>query len=154
MPSPNLHALFLVRHMVEHFASAGMTLRQILDWAFFVEKHTKIVDWKWLLNVLEEYHMKDFLGIVNAICVDDLGFDATNIFPTSCYDSEMKERVFKDVLYPEFSGKEPYLLYSRIIFKYRRWKANEWKHRLCYNESMWSAFWSGVWAKILKPASI
>lgn len=48
LPSPNLHALFLIRHMVSHFAAAEITLRQVLDWAFFVEKHTKEVDWVWL----------------------------------------------------------------------------------------------------------
>lgn len=36
LPSPDLHALFLVKHMVSHFAAAEITLRQVLDWAFFV----------------------------------------------------------------------------------------------------------------------
>lgn len=35
LPSPNLHALFLLRHCMEHFASTELTLRQLLDWAFF-----------------------------------------------------------------------------------------------------------------------
>ena len=34
VPSPNLHALFLLRHMMEHFASTDITLRQLLDWLF------------------------------------------------------------------------------------------------------------------------
>lgn len=45
LPSPNLHAIFLIRHMVSHFAAAEITLRQVLDWGFFVEKHTKEIDW-------------------------------------------------------------------------------------------------------------
>lgn len=44
LPSPNLHALFLIRHMVSHFAAAEISLRLVLDWAFFVEKHTKELD--------------------------------------------------------------------------------------------------------------
>lgn len=44
LPSPNLHALFLIRHMVSHFAAAEISLRQVLDWAFFVEKNGKDVD--------------------------------------------------------------------------------------------------------------
>lgn len=63
LPSPNLHALFLIKHMVSHFAAAEITLRQVLDWAFFVEKHTKEVDWKWLLEVLEKFHMKEFFNL-------------------------------------------------------------------------------------------
>lgn len=49
IPSPNLHALFLLRHMVSHFASVSITLRQVLDWAFFMRKHGRAVDWDWML---------------------------------------------------------------------------------------------------------
>ncbi len=74
-PPANLHALFLVRHMVSHFSGASMSLRQVLDWGFFVRAHHEEVDWKWLVGVLEKYHMKEFFDCVNAICVEDLGFD-------------------------------------------------------------------------------
>ena len=47
---------------------------------------------------------------------------------------------------------------EELIFKMRarlyRWRDNEWKHQLCYKDSMWSAFWSGVWNHLLKPSSI
>lgn len=153
LPSPNLHALFLIKHMVSHFAAANITLRQVLDWAFFVEKHSKEVDWDWLVDVLEKYHMMDFYNCINAICVEDLGFDS-RIFPYVQFSPFMKNRILKDILNPEFSGKEPKSVFLRIPFKYRRWKSNRWKHELCYKESMWSAFWSGVWNHILKPKSI
>ena len=80
LPSANLHALFLIEHMASHFAAIGITLRQVLDWAFFVEKHNTEVDWDWLDGFLEKYHMKDFFNCINAICVEDMGFDAS-IFP-------------------------------------------------------------------------
>ena len=44
VPSPNLHALFLSRHALEHFASEDVSIRQLLDWAFFVKAHGKDVD--------------------------------------------------------------------------------------------------------------
>lgn len=47
LPSANLHALFLVCHALNHFASIGINLRQVLDWAFFVKKHESEIDWKW-----------------------------------------------------------------------------------------------------------
>ena len=43
---------------------------------------------------------------------------------------------------------------ARVAWKWHRWKANEWKHRLVYKESMRSTFWSGVWNHLLKPKSI
>ena len=153
VPSSNLHALFLIRHMVSHFAAAEITLRQVLDWAFFVEKHTKEVDWNWLVNLLDKYHMKDFFNLINAICVEDLGFPI-GIFPEVRFVPELKERVLEDILDPKYTAAEPKGFIPRVIFKYKRWQGNAWKQEMCYGESRWSAFWSGIWAKILKPASI
>ena len=66
----------------------------------------------------------------------------------------LKSRVLNDILSPEFQHETPKGFFRRICFKYHRWKANEWKHQLCYSDSMWSAFWSGVWSHLLKPSSI
>lgn len=150
LPSPNLHALFLLRHMVSHFAAANITLRQVLDWAFFVEKHTKEIDWKWLVGLLEKYHMKDFYCCLNAICVEDLGFPV-NMFPSVQFDPRLKGWVLEDILEPAFTAEEPNGIVRRLLYKYRRWQGNAWKQELCYDESRWSAFWLGIWAKVRKP---
>lgn len=153
LPSPNLHALFLLRHMMEHFASTELTLRQLLDWVFFVKKHGKDVDWKWLERILDEFGMTPAYNIFNAICVEDIGFEAS-IFHQIQFSPILKDRVLNDILFPEFTGDTPKALLPRVLFKYRRWKANGWKNELCFKESMWSAFWSGVWGHILKPSQI
>lgn len=153
MPSANLHALFLIRHMLAHFAAAEITMRHVLDWAFFVEKHGKEVDWKWLSEALDRYHMSVFFNCINAICVEDLGFDS-DLFPVVRCDMALKGRVLRDIISPEFEGEMPSGLFRRVVWKWRRWKANGWKHEICFKESKWSAFWTGVWAKILKPSTI
>ena len=153
LPSPNLHALFLVRHTVAHFVGSNITIRQLLDWAFFAKKYTKEIDWIWLNGVLGDYHMKEFFNVMNAICIEDLGFDAS-IFHGVQFNPALKDRILEDILEPTFDSEEPARLIPRLVFKYRRWKANAWKHELCYNESLSSAFWSGIWNHILKPASI
>ena len=153
LPSPNLHALFLIRHMVSHFVGANITMRQVLDWAFFVEKHTKEVDWNWLLSILDRYHMREFFNCINAISVEDLGFDS-RLFPEVQFEPCMKERVLNDILSPAFAAEAPRGLIKRMAYKYCRWQGNAWKQELCYKESRWSAFWTGIWAKLLKPASI
>lgn len=153
IPSPNLHALFLLKHSMTDFAAFSVNLRQVLDWGFFVEKHGKEVDWEWLIGILEVYNMKDFFNIMNAICVEDLGFQA-GIFPSVQFLPSLKDRVLDDILTPRFPRESPKGLISRLVFKYRRWKGNAWKHEMCYNESMGSAFWSGIWNHLLKPASI
>lgn len=153
LPPPNLHALFLIRHMVSHFAAAEIDLRQVLDWACFVKKYTKEIDWEWLLGVLDEYHMKDFFNLINAICVEDLGFSA-DIYPCVQFLPNLKERVLMDILEPKYSTEEPPSLFPRLIYKYRRWQGNAWKQKLCYKESRWAIFITGVCAKLLKPRSI
>lgn len=153
LPSANFHALFLLRHAVSHFASTHLNLRQVLDWAFFVEKHTDEIDWPWLLGILGCFHMTDFFNCLCRICVDDLGFEKS-VFHSGSVDNSLKERVLNDILKPEFQGKEPRGLLRRVLFKYRRWHSNAWKHRLCYKESLLSSFFVSAWAHILKPASI
>ena len=153
LPSVNLHALFLLRHSMSNFASTGFQLRQLLDWAFFVEKHGEEIDWDWLESQLEHFGMKKLYDVFNAICVEDLGF-SVKLFPQVQFQPQFKKRVLNDVLSPEFSEKESGVFLSRAVFKYRRWKANEWKHELCFNDSLWSAFWSGVWGHLMKPGMI
>ncbi len=153
LPSPNLHALFLLKHSMSDFAAFFISLRQVLDWAFFVEKNTREIDWDWLKTVMENYHMTEFFNTINAICVEDLGFESC-IFPYVQFNPFLKDKVLNDILNPKFPREEPRGLVPRLVFKYRRWKGNAWKHELCYNESMWSAFWSGVCNHVTKPASI
>lgn len=150
IPSPNLHALFLLRHALNHFASIGISLRIVLDWAFFVEKHTKEIDWEWLMSIITKYHMRDFYNCINAICVEDLGFDVA-IFPTIQFLPELKMKVLNDIINPEFTIEEPEGFCRKWIHKYRRWKGNRWKQKLCYDESVWSSFWSGVMVHLVKP---
>ena len=150
LPSPNLHALFLVKHMISHFAAAEITLRQVLDWAFFVEKHTNGIDWTWLEELLVKFHMKDFYNCINAICVGDLGFDV-KIFPSVQFDPVLKDRVLADILSPEWTSTEPRGFFKRMAYKYRRWQGNAWKQRLCYPESRFETFFTGLWSHIITP---
>lgn len=153
LPSPDLHALFLLKHAMMHFAATEITVKNLLDWGFFVQAHGEEVDWVWLQETLGRYGMKELFHIFNAICVEDLGFDA-GLFPQAEVDTELKERVLAEILDPEIPNDKPSKVLVRAVWKLRRWKANEWKHRLCYSDSMWSAFWSGVWNHMLKPSSI
>lgn len=153
LPSPNLHALFLMRHLVAHFVSVNITIRQVLDWAFFVKNHNQEVDWGWFETELKKYNFEEFANCINAICVGDLGFPVT-IFPKVQFKPDLKERVFNDIMCPEFKEEEPKGIFKRLAYKYERWRGNKWKQNLCFKENRWSTFWSGVWSHLLKPSSI
>lgn len=66
-PSVRFNSLYLLRHSAEHFASVDINLRQVLDWGFFVRAND--VDWKWLLCQLDKVGMKQYLAVLNAICI-------------------------------------------------------------------------------------
>lgn len=153
IPSPNLHALFLLKHAMTDFAAFYVTLRQLLDWAFHVQKYHDEIDWKWLDGVMEKYHMKEFYNCINAICVEELGFNAY-LFNGVQFNPALKDRVLEDILNPKFPREEPKNLITRLVFKCRRWKGNAWKHELCYKEGLMSGFWSGIKNHLLKPATI
>jgi len=153
MPSPNLHALFLMRHLVAHFVSVNITLRQVLDWAFFIKAHGKEIDWEWLESAFKEFHFEEFANCINAICVGDLGFPVT-IFPKVQFKPDLKERVFVDIRRPEFGEKEPDSYIRKLIYKYKRWHGNRWKHELCFNENRLSSLGRSLWGHLLKPHSI
>lgn len=153
LPSANLHALFVLRHAMANFASTGMNMRQVLDWAFFVEKQGKAIDWELVQSVLTKFQMTTFMNYMNAICIDDLGFPA-DIFPEVHCDSMMKKRVLADIVSQEFSGETPNDFFKRVVFKCRRWQANAWKQDLCYGDNRMRAFVQGVWSHLMKPSMI
>jgi hypothetical protein len=150
MPSANLHALFLIKHMISHFAASEISLRQVLDWAFFVDKHTGEIDWEWLNEMIEKFHMRAFVSCINAICVEDLGFEAT-IFKGVQFNPQLKDRVLADILFPAYGTAEPKGLIAKWAYKYRRWEGNAWKHDMCYGESRWDSFWTLLKSHVIKP---
>lgn len=152
-PSPNLHALFLMRHMASHFAAAEITLRQVLDWALFVEKHTSDVDWERIVDLLDKYHMKNFFSIINAICVEDLGY-SVSLFPSVQFVPALKDRVLEEILAPKNNNEMPFSLFLRIKYKFKRWHGNKWKRKLCYKESDFHTFCSVLFSHIIKPRTI
>lgn len=155
LPSANFNALFLLRHMLMHFVACGINIRNILDWGFFWEKQGKEVDINWLKGILEKYKMDLFFNIINAICVDNLGFESY-IFPSVQFNPELKEKVFIDTLSPDFDWTEAHRLsfFPRLVFKYNRWKSGAWKRDICYGENEWTSFWTSLRSHLEKPSSI
>lgn len=62
----------------------------------------------------------------NAICVEDLGFDA-DLFPQATISHALKERVLNEIFEREFNDKLPENVFKGICFKLIRWKANVWE---------------------------
>lgn len=150
LPSTEFNAIYLLRHCAAHFASTHMSVRQVLDWGLFMEKHHQEIDWEPYKSYLEQEGMFRFYNLMGLFCLHHLGFDAS-VF-NGLYGDELLERFSNEILTPEFKDKEDGSLMHSLSVKPRRWWHNRWKNRLCYPDSAWSEFAYGLWAKILKPS--
>lgn len=154
LPSADFNALFLMRHMGQHFAGEHLNLRQVLDWGFFVRAHYNEVDWNGAVTFLKEIGLYTFYCQINAICIDYLGFDETE-FPFVERNKMLEERILADILHPEFAEEKPLSgLLSILAFKFRRWWHNRWKHPLVYKEWLLPMFLTLLWSHLRRYKTI
>lgn len=142
--SPNLGALFLLRHTAQHFAAESVSLRHVIDWELFVRHNEGKIDWGRIEEIARRSGMSDFVRAWREVA-HALFEDVTL--------SETAQRVWDEILSPAFAERMPALeektLVKRVVhfFRYnswsfRRWWANRWKNRLVYgNESLVNQFW-------------
>lgn len=154
LPSADLNALFLLRHAASHFAAVEIGLRHIIDWVLFVKNNSCAIDWLWLYYIAKKHNMDKFLNCLNAISIDYFGLDS-KMFPEFERNRELEQRVFNDIISPEFSEKMPSKGFvRRLIFRYRRWWANRWKHRIVYREGLMRTFFVQIYSHLLKPKTL
>lgn len=150
LPCADFNAIFLMRHLGQHFAGERVILRQLLDWGLFMKKHSHEVDWETIGPFMKKIGLWDFCCVVNAICVEYLGI-SSDCFPEISENHDLVSRVMEDVLSPEFSEKEPKPFVKKWCFKARRWWANRWKHRLIYSDSLLGTAVTLALSHIRKP---
>lgn len=149
-PSVEFNAIYLLRHCAAHFASTEMTVRQALDWGFFMEKYHEKINWDKYITYLKQEGMYRFYNLLGLFCMKHLGFDAS-IFHGLVSD-KLFDRFSNEILESEFKDRENGNLLWSLWVKPRRWWHNRWKNRLCYKENAWEEFAYGLWAKVLKPS--
>lgn len=59
-PPVMVSALFLIEHAYSHFLHEGLTIRHILDWVMFRERHAGDIDWKVFDGCIDEYGFRLF----------------------------------------------------------------------------------------------
>jgi len=149
LPSPQFNSVFLLRHMAAHFSSTNMTLRQLLDWACFVDKHSDKIDWEDTLRFLDKMKLAKFFNLANAICVDYLGFDEKS-FPSVACDKALEKRIVDDMMDMKYLMEKPDGNFFQVIwFKISRFRENAWKRKLIISdEPLWIDFLRGCVRKV------
>ena len=155
LPSVDFNVLFLLRHTASHFAAESIGLRHLLDWKYFIEKNASDINWDSMEHFAEDMNMHRFMHCINGICIDYLGMMAS-LIPTFERESTLEQRVLSDIFSPEFDEAKPHNAYllSLLIWKFRRWWANRWKHRIVYREGLLSTFFVQLRSHLIKPETL
>ena len=145
LPSATFNGIFILRHASAHFAGSHITLRHLLDWALFVDKQWKEIDWPFVTDWLTRLGLRRFFCCMNALSIDYLGIEAEK-FPVLERDAALEQRVLADILHPTFSEKG-----SGFLFKLRRLRANIWKRNLVALEPLVPRMVRLAWSHVVRP---
>ncbi len=133
-------AMFLTYHACAHFISEGLNLKQILDWAMFLNKHQNDVDWEKYYEFCGRHHLSRFANVSTSLAKNYLGIKITNKDIQS--DSPYTECVLRSALYDNDyvfgSGKGNW--YNRFHLIRNLW-TYRWKYRDIYQMSPLRQLW-------------
>jgi len=140
VPPPQWNAMFLTFHSCAHFLTEGLRLKQLLDWAMFLQHEQDHVDWPDFYDFCERYHFRRFVDSITCICVEELGIEIMNdqISTSSPY----KEKMIHSILYDDdyvYGTNEG--TWQRRIHVIRNLFAYRWRYRDIYQQSIWKQIW-------------
>ena len=78
-PSANYNAVFILHHAVRHMITEGIGLRQICDWAMFLDKHHTEIDEAQLKADLSKFHMEEIWKEFGILAVEVLRLDSQSL---------------------------------------------------------------------------
>ena len=91
-------AVVLVLHKLEHFLAGGLGLRQLCDWAMFVQKRMTAELWGELEPLLESFGLLTFTLMVTRACIDHLGLPAEDAPWAAMADKELSDKVMEHII--------------------------------------------------------
>ena len=95
-PSPQFHSLFIILHMLQHFLYENITLRHMLDWAYFVNAEKANIDWREFNAKCAEAGATRFVEALNHICTTHMGLNLDGTLLKS--DSRYAEKILQSTL--------------------------------------------------------
>lgn len=140
LPPTQWDAMFLTYHACAHFITEGLRLKQVLDWAMFLQKEQNDVDWEQFYAFCDRHHLRRFADAITAICVKHLGILINNseITTASPYADKILQSALYDDDYIYGTGESRWGGRWHLIksmFKYR------WKYEEIYQQSVWKQLW-------------
>lgn len=91
-------AAVLLLHKLEHFLSERLGLRQLCDWAMFVDKRLTEALWSQLRPQLAEFGLLTFTEVITRVCIDDLHLPQEKAPWAMEADQELVSEVMEQIL--------------------------------------------------------
>lgn len=128
IPSAMFNALFIPFHCAGHFVHGEASVRQLCDWACFIQKHSSEIDWNAVETKAKEAGFWQFFCCLNGIVQEHLGV-ASSLLPEWPRDKELEALVLEEILAPRKVVKS-------LVGKVYRFFASGWKYRMVHNDSL------------------
>ncbi|MBQ1938025.1 MAG: nucleotidyltransferase family protein [Bacteroidales bacterium] len=135
LPSPTFNALFLFRHMAQHYAGAGINLRHIADWALFLQKEAGAVDWELFLSLAKKTGCFPFWQALMGLTVHYFGISNAQL-PMFERDKSLEKKLLNDICIENVYQERVATLMARI----KRFKHQRSKIKMVYNENVLTTF--------------
>lgn len=95
---PTFESVFLISHMVNHVYEEGLGLRQVIDYAMFLNKCADKIDWLQHDEYLHRMRMQRAFRIFTCICVEYLGLHLPlQIEPFSYQEKQWSKELLRNI---------------------------------------------------------
>lgn len=153
---PTFESVFLVSHMVNHVYEEGLGLRQVIDYAMFLDKCADKIDWLQHDESLYKMRMQRAFRIFSCICVTYLGLPLpSQVESFSFQEKEWAKKMIEDILEVGNFGRGKYVFHHNGLKDALRnyfWVLGRCIHLgfVCPSEARWwiiSKFTRFFWKK-------
>ncbi len=134
LPSSTFNALFLPLHCAGHFVHGEASLRQLCDWACFLRKSGKEINWSFVWDEVVSAGFEVFYCCLNGIVERYFGISG-EVLPKWPRYPELQDKVLTSIL-----GQGAPQIDLSVFGKIYRFLSSSWKYVLVYRESMAMTF--------------
>lgn len=129
--TPTMNAIFLMRHMLGHFASETIPLRMLYDWAIFLKHDGDKVDWNRVIVIYEKSGTSTFAGVIQTILRLYLSVDIGDC-PIKEVDGQIVDKVWDSIQNPPAMNPYKQFSFRFFVFETKVYIENRWKYELAY----------------------
>lgn len=144
IPSANFEALFLSIHSYQHFMEGELSIRQLCDWAMFVNARYAEVDWNLYREWMARLGMTPFADVLRYITHHDLAV-YVDYEDVPSKEEALARRVLDDTLYCRHKTMSAKNIVSYRIWQTKRIFRDSWKYRMFRGENVLSAYAKMLW---------